>query len=88
VDLPDTLTGPAIRSLLADLLAGSAGGSRTRWHTLIGEVEVLPIALHVSGNWRVAPSGTAEQLDAIGKAVAVLKAERPYATNWLTSLAT
>jgi hypothetical protein len=43
------LTGAAIKSLFADLLAGTAGGCWTRWRTLIGKVLVPRMASNMKG---------------------------------------
>lgn len=68
----------AIRALLADLLAGAAGGDRQRWFDAVGEIEELPIVSNPRCNWRVNPRGTAREIDAIHRAVEIVKAEHPY----------
>ena len=75
-DTPSTAAD--IRTLLAHLLAGVAGGSEAKWAKLVGEVEALPIVFHPRSNWRVQPSGSAEQLAAIEKAIAVVREAHPY----------
>ena len=71
-------TAADIRALLSHLLAGVAGGSEAKWAKLVGEVEALPIVFHPRSNWRVQPSGSAEELEAIEKAVAVVREAHPY----------
>lgn len=67
-----------LRDLIAHLLAGVAGGTEAKWRKLIGEVEALPIVLHPRSNWRVSPSGTAKDREAIDKAVEVVRDAHPY----------
>jgi len=74
-----TLTGKAIQALLGHLLAGAAGGSENRWRRMVGPVEILPIWEHSKGNWRVSPTGSTPELDAIATAVEVVRAEHPFA---------
>ena len=72
-------TAAELRGLLAQLLAGAAGGTEERWADLIGEVEMLPIVLHPTCNWRVKPDTSGKQIEAIAKAVEVVRGAHPYA---------
>lgn len=74
-----TLGPDEIANLLAEILAGAAGGTHERWLELIGPVEALPIWLNVKCNWRVTPIATGDELRAILAAVEVVRAEHPYA---------
>ena len=74
----DRISGPELRDLLAHLLSGTAGGSEAHWRQLVGEVEVLPIALHPRCNWRVSPAGTDGEQRAIEAAVEVVREAHPY----------
>lgn len=73
------MTPSQMRDLLATLLEGAAGKSADHWRKAIGEIEELrPIHSYVRGNWRVQPRGTKKDLDAIQKAVDVVRQEHPY----------
>ena len=74
----DTPSPEGLRDLLAHLLAGVAGGTEAKWRKLIGEVERLPIVFSPRSNWRVDPSGTPGERDAIGKAIEVVRGARSY----------
>lgn len=66
------------RDLLATVIQGVAGGSKAGWRKAVGPVERLPTWRYVTHNWRVSPTGTAEQQDVIARAVDVVRAEHPY----------
>lgn len=74
----EALSTTEIRDLLAHLLAGAAGGTEKPWRARVGEVEALPIFSNVRCNWRIDPKGSAEQLHAIERAAAIVRAEHPY----------
>lgn len=77
--VPITYPAPTeMADLLAEVVAGVAGGSKAAWRRRVGKVEQLPTWRHVTHNWRVVPTGTAEQRDVIERAVAVVRAEHPY----------
>jgi hypothetical protein len=76
-----TPTSVELRDLIAHLLAGVAGGSEAKWRKLIGEVEALPIVFHPRSNWRVAPTGSAGEREAIDKAVVVVRDAHPYVSS-------
>jgi hypothetical protein len=71
-------TRAQIRDLLAHLLAGVVGETEAAWRERIGEIEELPILKNLQCNWRAAPKGSAEQLDAIARAIEVVRGEHPY----------
>ena len=73
-----SLTADQTRTLLATLLAGAAGGTEAKWRRLIGEMELLPSWKYVRFNWRVAPTGSVKEREAIDKAVEVVRTEHPY----------
>jgi hypothetical protein len=78
--MPDDRPTPAeIRALLAHLLAGAAGGTKSEWSARLGEIEILPIWLHPRCTWRVTPTGTKKQREAIDAAVAIVAEAHPYA---------
>jgi hypothetical protein len=71
-------TPSQMQDMLAELLEGAAGNSREHWRRAIGEVEQLPTHFHVRCNWRVHPRGRKRDLDAIQKAVEIVRQEHPY----------
>ena len=78
---PARISFPApseMAALLAEVVAGVAGGSKPEWRKKIGVVERLPTWNHVTHNWRVQPSGTDEQKDVIERAMQVVRAAHPY----------
>ena len=75
---PIAPTAAELRALLAHLLGGAAGGTENRWFGLIGNVEVLPVALHPTCNWKIEPNGKWREVEAIWKAVEVVRAAHPY----------
>lgn len=77
--IDDVPTAAELRQLLVKLLVGAFGGSARQWRSLIGEVEVLPIAFNLRCNWRVKPAGSAVVREVIGQTVALVAAEHPYA---------
>jgi hypothetical protein len=80
--MASALTPDQMRDLLATLLEGAAGKSRGHWLKAIGEVEHLtPIHMHISGNWRVHPTGSKADMEAIVRAVDVVRAQHPYVSS-------
>lgn len=67
-----------LRDLLAHLLAGVAGGTEVKWRKLVGDVQHLPIVFNPRSNWRIDPTGTPTERDAIEKAVEVVREAHPY----------
>ncbi len=67
-----------IRELLAHLLAGVTGKPEAHWEKLIGEVTALPIVFHPRSNWKIDPRGTQAELEAIEKAVDIVRQAHPY----------
>lgn len=51
-------TPTALRATLVTLVAGATERRVQRWETLVGDVEMLPIAFHPRCNWRVGFEGT------------------------------
>lgn len=82
-----TPTPDGLRALLAHLLAGATGGPEARWRDLVGAVEALPIVFHPRSNWRIEPTGTAEELEAIGKAAQLVRNAHPYVTKQVSDVA-
>ena len=86
VTLPDMaarapITFPAsseLADLLAEIVAGVAGGSKVACRKRVGDVERLPAWRHVTHNWRVTPTGTAEQREVIERAAQIVRAEHSY----------
>lgn len=70
-----------IRDLLAHLLANVAGKTETHWKKRIGEVTALPIVFHPRSNWRIEPTGKADELQAIAKAADIVRAAHPYVAS-------
>jgi hypothetical protein len=68
-----------LEHLLATMLAGVVGGDESSWKAAIGAVQVLDIVWHPKCNWKVKPTGSAEQIAAIEAAAAVLAEAHPYA---------
>lgn len=75
------LTPAELRGLLATLLEGAAGGSRDAWLRAIGTVEKLPLYANPVSNWRVQPSGSPAERDAIARAIELVRVEHPYVTG-------
>lgn len=71
-------TPDELRALIATLLAGAAGGTEAAWARAIGPVVKLPIHSNVQSNWSIEPSGTDDELVAIGKAVELVRAQHRY----------
>jgi len=67
-----------IGALLAHLLAGVTGKPETHWKRLIGEVTALPIVFNPRSNWRIKPNGTLKEIEAIEKAVEIVRQAHPY----------
>jgi hypothetical protein len=69
--------------MLATILAGVVGGDKEVWAIAIaiGAVQVYPMTFRVRGNWQVSPTGSADQIEAINEAVAIVAAEHPYARS-------
>lgn len=63
--------------LLATILAGVAGGTKTSWRRLIA-IEPLQAWQHVRFNWRLLRSGNAKEQRALDQAMDVVRAEHPY----------
>ena len=83
-------TGEEIRDLLAHLLAGVTGDGEAKWRRLIGPIERYPTWKYVRFNWGVKPRAMGGELEAITKAVELVRAEHPYISdplpagvNWL-----
>ena len=79
--MTDIPTPAGLADLLVELLTGAAGGTEAEWRSAIGDVEKLPTWANVRSNWAVHPTGTAGQLAAIKKAVEVVRAAHPYASD-------
>ena len=71
-------TPTQMQDLLAELLEGAAGNTRDHWREAIGEVEQLPTHFHVRSNWRVQPRGRMRDVEAVEKAVEIVRQEHPY----------
>jgi len=67
-----------MRELLASLLEGAAGNRREHWAAAIGDFEQLPTHFNVRSNWQVHPRGSKRDIDAIQKAVDLVRQEHPY----------
>jgi len=49
-----------------------------KWRKLVGDVQHLPIVFNPRSNWRIDPTGTPTERDAIEKAVEVVREAHPY----------
>jgi hypothetical protein len=76
--MTDALTPDELRDLLATALAGAAGGESASWREKIGPVEKRSLLYDIRSNWRVSPLGTASELEAMRKAVDIVRAAHPY----------
>lgn len=73
-----------IRDLIVHLLAGATGKPEKHWRKVIGEIEALPLVFNIIGNWRASPSGSADDVEAAEKAIALVQAEHPYVSEgWI-----
>lgn len=50
-----SMTPDELQGLLAQVIAGVAGGTERVWRGKVGPVAKLPIALHPRSNWAVSP---------------------------------
>lgn len=73
-----SMTTGDIEDLFVTLLVGVAGGSERAWRKAVGRVLALPVVFHPRLNWSIAPNGSAEQLEAIGKAEEIIRGGHPY----------
>lgn len=71
-------TPAKLRSILAEILAGAAGGDAAAWSSAIGEVEKLPTWANVRSNWAIHPTGSPAELVTIEKAAEVVRGAHPY----------
>jgi hypothetical protein len=71
-------TPSQMQDLLAELLEGATSGTREHWRRAIGDVEQLPTHFNVRSNWQVHPRGSKRDLEAIQKAVDLVRQEHPY----------
>jgi hypothetical protein len=67
-----------LRSLLAVVIAGVAGGEDADWAAKIGPVATLPIALHPRSNWSVSPTCGGLDREAIDRGADVVRNAFPY----------
>jgi 4-aminobutyrate aminotransferase-like enzyme len=73
-----TLSPKQMRDLMATLLTGAAGNSHEHWLEAVGPVKKLPTHSNVRCNWRISPKGSKRDLEAIEKAVEIVREEHPY----------
>lgn len=71
-------TPTELRATLVTVIASATETRVGRWETLIGKVEVLPIAVHPRCNWRVEVSGGVDDSQVVDAAIELLKGEHPY----------
>ena len=77
--MAETSPSPAhVEALLAQLLAGAAGGTVNSWAALIGTLGRKQLSFYPRTNWTVRPVGTATEQDAIARAVEIVQAQHPY----------
>ncbi|QNE33019.1 hypothetical protein F1C10_14560 [Sphingomonas sp. NBWT7] len=76
-------TGEEIRDLLVHLLAGVTHASEATWRKRIGTIERYPTWKYVRFSWGVAPNAQGADLEAVKKAVEIVRAEHPYITDRL-----
>lgn len=76
--MTEILNPAGLADLLIELLTGAAGGTDAEWRAAVGDVEKLPTWANVRSNWAIQPNGTAEQRDAIAKAVEIVRGAHPY----------
>ena len=70
-----------MQDLLAHLLEGAVGLIEAYWKNLIGPVIALPVVIHPRSNWRINPKGKPAEIEAIEKAVAVVREAHPYVSS-------
>jgi hypothetical protein len=78
--MSERLTATALHALLVSLLAGATGTGEAKWRKAITAVEIHPIINRgrIACNWSVEAKGSPADLDAIAKAVEVVRVEHPY----------
>lgn len=72
------LSADAAADLLVTVIQGVAGGTKSEWRKVVGEIERHPAHRFVRFNWSVTPTGTAKQRDVIERAVEIVRAAHPY----------
>lgn len=72
------MTTEALAQLLAHLFAGVAVKTEAYWAKRVGEVVALPIVFLPRSNWEIHPTGTVGELEAIKRAVAIVRDAHPY----------
>jgi hypothetical protein len=60
------------------------GGTEPGWRKLVGEVEVLPVVFHPRSNWRIEPTGTPDEREAIEKAAKLVRDAHPYVAKQMS----
>jgi hypothetical protein len=72
------VTAAELQRILVDLLVGAAGGTAERWAAALGLIEQRPAIENIHSNWRVSPSGSAEERRAMRHAVELVREQHPY----------
>lgn len=71
-------TPEELRTILATVLAGAAGGSEEHWREVIGPVTQRSLMKSIQTNWTVAPNATDEELETVERAVEIVRGAYPY----------
>jgi hypothetical protein len=72
------MTADTLRELLETLLIRKLGGGRLHWRRAIGPIRIYSRDTHPHCNWRVDPSGTIRDVEAIERIVDHVSAEHPF----------
>jgi hypothetical protein len=72
------MTPDKLQGLLAQVIAGVAGGTERVWLGKIGPGAKLPIALHPRSNWAVTPLCGTDDHRVICRAVEVVRSDHTF----------
>ena len=74
----ETPDATELRDKLVALLAAATVTPSQTWEQVLGHVDVCPVAVGKSTNWRISSFGNRSQTNLIEKAVEVIRADFPF----------
>lgn len=74
------MTASDLRIAFVRALVRASGGNPRRWTQAVGEIRLHSLATHSHCNWSIAPSGAADEVDAIETLADTLRARHPIVT--------
>jgi hypothetical protein len=72
------MTAADLRDRIVTYLVRNAGGSRMRWRRAVGDIRIYPLTTHPHCNWRIDPSGSAFEMEAVERAVDAVGVAHPF----------